>query len=84
MPGWRSITLRLPAGASATFSIDQGNGGRPDKIAQLTLDRKTGAVVRWEPFTSFSLGQRDSSPVSIGNVLPALRRIAADVRGSLS
>ncbi|HEY6827007.1 MAG TPA: ribulokinase [Gemmatimonadaceae bacterium] len=31
----------------------------------------------------FSLGQRDSSPVSIGNVLPALRRIAADVRGGL-
>jgi len=29
----------------------------------------------------FSLGQRDSSPVSIGNVLPALRKIAADVRG---
>ena len=28
----------------------------------------------------FSLGQRDSSPVSIGNVLPALRKIAADVR----
>ncbi|HVE34490.1 MAG TPA: ribulokinase [Gemmatimonadaceae bacterium] len=31
----------------------------------------------------FSLGQRDSSPVSIGNVLPALRKIAADVRGNL-
>jgi len=32
----------------------------------------------------FSLGQRDSSPISIGNVLPALRRIAADVRGTLA
>ena len=32
----------------------------------------------------FSLGQRDSSPVSIGNVLPALRKIAADVRGALA
>src|SRR6185369_17295643 len=36
MSGWRSITLWLPPGASATFSIDQGNGGRPDKRAQLT------------------------------------------------
>jgi L-ribulokinase len=30
----------------------------------------------------FSLGQRDSSPVSIGNVLPALRKIASDVRSA--
>jgi uncharacterized iron-regulated membrane protein len=58
MPGWRSIALKLPPSRSATFVIDQGNGGRPDKRAQLTLDRKTGAVVRWEPFASFSPGQR--------------------------
>jgi L-ribulokinase len=32
----------------------------------------------------FSLGQRDSSPVSIGNVLPALRKIAADARAALA
>ena len=32
----------------------------------------------------FSLGQRDSSPVSIGNVLPALRRIASDVRSTFA
>ena len=31
----------------------------------------------------FSLGQRDSSPVSMGNVLPALKKIAADVRDKL-
>jgi len=32
----------------------------------------------------FSLGQRDSSPISIGNVLPALRKIAGDVRGNIA
>ena len=32
----------------------------------------------------FSLGQRDSSPVSIGNVLPALRKISTDVRSRLA
>jgi L-ribulokinase len=32
----------------------------------------------------FALGQRDSSPVSIGNVLPALRKISADVRATLT
>jgi L-ribulokinase len=32
----------------------------------------------------FSLGQRDSTPVSIGNVLPALRKIATDVQSTLA
>jgi len=44
MSGWRSITLWLPPGASATFSIDQGNGGRPDKRAQLTSARSNGSA----------------------------------------
>jgi uncharacterized iron-regulated membrane protein len=58
--GWQSISVRLPASSAAlvTFTIDQGNGGRPDKRAQLTLDRKTGAVVRWEPFSSYNSGRR--------------------------
>src|SRR5262249_28011416 len=41
VPGWRGITLRLPGSPSdpnLAFSIDSGNGGRPDKRAQLTVD----------------------------------------------
>jgi uncharacterized iron-regulated membrane protein len=38
--------------------IDQGNGGQPHKRAQLTLDRKTGEVTRWEPFSSYSTGRK--------------------------
>jgi uncharacterized iron-regulated membrane protein len=58
--GWQTIGLRLPnaADATATFSIDSGNGGRPDKRAQLTLDRKTGEEVKWEPFSSFNRGRQ--------------------------
>jgi uncharacterized iron-regulated membrane protein len=58
--GWQSVTLRLPGSSepSLVFSIDQGNGGRPDKRAQLTLDSRTGALVRWEPFSSYNLGRR--------------------------
>lgn len=58
--GWRSISLRLPttAEAPAVFTIDKGNGGEPQKRATLTLDRKTGEVVRWEPFSSFSKGRQ--------------------------
>jgi hypothetical protein len=50
---WRSISLQLPSSASAplTFNIDSGTGGQPQKRAQLVLDRTTGAVTRWEPFS---------------------------------
>ena len=57
---WRSITLQLPANASApcVFNIDRGNGGQPQKRAQLVLDRATGDVVRWEPFSSNTRGRQ--------------------------
>lgn len=57
---WRSITLQLPASASAplTFNIDGGNGGQPQKRAQLVLDWTTGAVTRWEPFSSYTRGRQ--------------------------
>jgi uncharacterized iron-regulated membrane protein len=60
MADWQSITMRLPAGKSphVTFLIDAGDGGRPDKRAQLTLDRRTAAEVRWEPFSNNSRGRQ--------------------------
>jgi uncharacterized iron-regulated membrane protein len=58
--GWQSISLRLPSSADQdlTFTIDQGNGGQPHKRAQLTLSRKSGEVVRWEPFSSYTPGRK--------------------------
>lgn len=58
--GWKSVSLRLPATAEApaVFTIDSGTGGEPQKRATLTLDQKTGAIVRWEPFASFSKGRQ--------------------------
>jgi uncharacterized iron-regulated membrane protein len=60
MPGWQILTLRLPASADAPaiFTIDQGSGGQPQKRAQLTLDRKSGEVVQWEPFSSYTTGRK--------------------------
>jgi uncharacterized iron-regulated membrane protein len=60
MPGWQIITMRLPASADAPaiFTIDQGSGGQPQKRAQLTLDRKSGEVVQWEPFSSYTAGRK--------------------------
>ncbi|MEP7271397.1 MAG: PepSY-associated TM helix domain-containing protein [Acidobacteriota bacterium] len=58
--GWQSISLRIPTDPEApmVFTIDNGDGGQPQKRATLTLERASGNVVRWEPFTSFSAGRR--------------------------
>ncbi|HEY3744147.1 MAG TPA: PepSY-associated TM helix domain-containing protein [Bryobacteraceae bacterium] len=60
VPGWRILTLRMtPNGRGPlVFTIDTGSGGRPDQRSQLTLDRKTGEVIRWEPFSSYNTGRR--------------------------
>ena len=60
VPDWTTISLRLPNTASdtLTFSIDRGNGGRPDLRSQLTLDPATGEIVRWEPFSSYNRGRQ--------------------------
>jgi uncharacterized iron-regulated membrane protein len=59
VPRWRSLTLRLPPSGRGplTFTIDTGNGGRPDRRAQITLNRR-GEIVRWEPFSSFNTGRQ--------------------------
>jgi uncharacterized iron-regulated membrane protein len=60
VPDWKAISVRFETSPSAptTFSIEQGYRGRPDLRSQLTLDSKTGEVVRWEPFSSFNLGRQ--------------------------
>ncbi len=60
VPDWRTITVRFasPSDPNVAFAIDSGNGGRPDKRSQLTLNRKTGAEIRWEPFSSYNSGRQ--------------------------
>ncbi len=60
LPGWQTISLRMPTSADApvAFTIDQGTGGQPQKRATLTLDRKTGDVAKWEPFSTLSTGRQ--------------------------
>jgi uncharacterized iron-regulated membrane protein len=60
VPEWQSITMRLSGGKSAnvSFQIDAGDGRRPDKRAQLTLNRETGDEVRWEPFSGNTRGRK--------------------------
>ncbi len=53
VPGWRSITVRFSPSPddSWSFAIDRGNGARPDLRAQLTVDRRTGEVAGFEPYS---------------------------------
>jgi uncharacterized iron-regulated membrane protein len=57
---WRRITLQLSSSSRqpASFTIDSGTGGQPQKRAALTLDRATGEVLAWEPFSSQTRGSR--------------------------
>ena len=59
-PSWRSLTVQVPASATApiVLSIDEGDGGQPQRRGTLTVDRTTGAVAKWEPFASLSAGRR--------------------------
>jgi uncharacterized iron-regulated membrane protein len=59
-PGWRKLTLALPAADAAVvqFTLDRGNGGQPQRRRDLTLDRKTGQVVSSQPFASDSPGRK--------------------------
>ena len=58
--GWRSINMQLPQkpDAPVTFAIDRGNGGQPHLRSQLTLERSTGEVARWEPASNNTAGRR--------------------------
>jgi uncharacterized iron-regulated membrane protein len=59
-PGWRAITLKVPASPFAPFefTIDEGTGGQPQKRSDLELDRASGAVLAWQPFDSLDAGRR--------------------------
>jgi uncharacterized iron-regulated membrane protein len=60
VPGWRSVSLRVPSSpaAPAVFTIDKGDGGQPHLRSTLTLDAQSGEVNRFEAFTDLTLGRR--------------------------
>ena len=59
-PDWRTITLRMPASASApvTFVIDEGYAGQPRKRTTLSMNRGSGTVLTSETYDDMNLGRR--------------------------
>ncbi|WP_263366276.1 PepSY-associated TM helix domain-containing protein [Edaphobacter bradus] len=57
---WQRINLIVPddANAPVLFTIDSGNGGKPQSQGELVLNARTGEVLSWVPFRAKNLGQR--------------------------
>jgi uncharacterized iron-regulated membrane protein len=53
-PGWKTISLALPVGKTATFTVAGSHRGRPDLRSTLSLDPQTAAVSARETFDSFT------------------------------
>ena len=56
MPDWRTISIRNSPARTVGVTVESGTGGQPQRRATLTLDRVTGAEVKWEPFSNSNLG----------------------------
>jgi uncharacterized iron-regulated membrane protein len=57
---WKKLLLRYPSekDANLNFTVDEGEGNKPQERAQLVIARKDGRIVRWEPFSSNSRGRQ--------------------------
>jgi len=60
VPTWRTMIMRLPAraGAPVAFSMSDREYWNSFARSTLTLDGRTGADVRWEPYAASSRGQK--------------------------
>ena len=48
--GWKSISLRLPVGKEAVFTVDEGKSLNPFGRGTLSLESETAAIAKWEPY----------------------------------
>ncbi len=56
---WKSISLQLPlSNDSASFTIDEGKFWNNKGRASLTLNSKTGEVIKWESYGDQSAGRQ--------------------------
>jgi uncharacterized iron-regulated membrane protein len=60
MPTWRTMIIRLPPRPGGPVAVSMSNREYWNSYARstLTLDGRTGADVRWEPYAATSRGQK--------------------------
>nr|MBA3639842.1 PepSY domain-containing protein [Acidobacteriota bacterium] len=81
---WRTITLRVPASASApfVFTIDRGNAGQPHLRGTLNVPRTDATTATWETFGAQSPGRQARSTLRFlhtGEVLGILGQTIAGI-----
>jgi uncharacterized iron-regulated membrane protein len=84
--GWRTISMTMPreADAPVVFNIDRGSGGQPQKRASLTLERATGAEVKWEPFAAGTTGRKARSILRFAHTGEVLGLLGQTIAGVVS
>jgi uncharacterized iron-regulated membrane protein len=84
--GWRTISMTMPkeADAPVVFNIDRGSGGQPQKRASLTLERGTGAEVKWEPFAAGTTGRKMRSILRFAHTGEVLGLLGQTIAGLVS
>lgn len=84
--GWRTVSMTVPreADAPVVFNIDRGTGGQPQKRASLSLDRATGAEVKWEPFSAGTAGRKARSILRFAHTGEVLGIVGQTVAGLVS
>ena len=59
VPDWRMASLHLTSGRpSLSFTVDQGNGGEPERRVQVVIDSSSLTVLQRTPFANQPRGQR--------------------------
>jgi uncharacterized iron-regulated membrane protein len=60
VPTWSMLALRLPARAGVPTAVTITDGAHWNRFARstLTLDSRTGASLKWEPYAGTSAGQK--------------------------
>lgn len=83
---WNTLSLSIPDSTSptASFTIDEGNGGEPQKRHSLVLDRMSGQTLEWSPFSSLPSGRQARSWVRFLHTGEALGITGQTVAGLAS
>lgn len=86
MPDWRTLSLAVPSASDSvvTVSLDAGTGGQPQKRAQVTLSRVTGAEVAWRPFEASSAGRRARAVLRFAHTGEVLGLVGQTLAGLVS
>lgn len=83
---WNTLSISLPSAGNPAIgvSIDQGNGGQPQKRHNLTLNARDGEIINWAPFSSQSPGRQARSWVRFLHTGEALGIVGQTLAGLAS